>query len=84
MQEFYFKKSEKVQHIQVIVADLETRLKALQGNEFESQYLAKETKGEKMEILQNHITNLSLLHEYVESFFEAWITEQKQLDDVKS
>lgn len=81
MRSFYFKKSEKVQHIQAIVADLETRLNALKGNEAvgQLQFLATESKEEKIETLQNHITNLNSLHEYVESFFEAWIQEQKQI-----
>lgn len=84
MQRFYLKKSEKTQQVEAIVADLEMRLSALQGDEVISKSLAKETKEEKIEILQNHITNLNSLHEYVESFFEAWVQEQKQLNDVES
>ena len=84
MQKFYLKKSEKIQHIQAIIADLEMRLSALGGDEIIAQSLAKETKEQKIETLQNHITNLSSLHEYVESFFEAWIAEQKQLNNVTS
>ena len=84
MQRFYLKKSEKAQYIEAIVADLEMRLNALQGDEVISQSMAKETKEEKIEILQNHITNLNSLHKYVESFFEAWMQEQKQLNNVES
>lgn len=83
MERFYLKKSEKVQHVQAIVSDLEIRLSALKGDEIAIGILSKESKEDKMETLQNHITNLNSLHQYVESFFEAWITEQKQLGNVK-
>ena len=84
MHRFYLKKSEKVQHIQAIVSDLEMRLSALNGDEIVVQFLAKESKGQKIETLKNHVTNLNSLYEYVNSFFEAWIEEQKQLGNVKS
>lgn len=81
MHRFYLKKSEKVQHIQAIVSDLEMRLNALNGNEPVAQFLSKESKMEKIETLQNHVTNLNSLHGYIDSFFEAWVIEQKQLGD---
>lgn len=79
MDKFYFKKGEKVGNIQAIVADLETRLSALRGDDVTGQLLATESKEDKIEMLQNHITNLNSLQKYVESFFEAWIQEQKQI-----
>jgi len=80
MRRYYFKKAEKVQHIESIVADLETRLEALKGDKVASQLLAKENRAERTEVLENHINNLNSLHQYINSFFDAWLNEQKELN----
>ena len=70
----FFKRQAITSAIESVIADLEIRHQAINGDSQAVKVLSKESKKEKKEILTQHCKNLNEVHKFINEQFEL-ITE---------